>query len=63
MKDLLTKAELAELLRVTERTIDRQAENPSFPRRVRVAGRAIRYRRDEVMSFLSHDSERQPVAS
>lgn len=63
MTDLLTKAELAKLLRVTERTIDRQADNPSFPRRVRVAGRAIRYHRDEVMAFLSNGSGRQPAAS
>ncbi|MEQ8306674.1 MAG: helix-turn-helix domain-containing protein [Hoeflea sp.] len=62
MTDLLTKAELAKLLRVTERTIDRQAGNPVFPRRFRVAGRAIRYRRDEVMAFLSQTTDQRVSA-
>ncbi len=53
MPELLTKAELAERLRVTTRTIDnRIAHDADFPRPVRVSPRVIRFDADEVSAFI-----------
>lgn len=54
---MLTKHELAELLRVHPRTIERLVLAGQLPRGWRV-GRQVRWLRDEVISFLDpqHDS-------
>lgn len=48
---LLTRAEAAGLLRVSERTIDRLATSGELPRQ-RVGGRAVRYLESDVLALI-----------
>lgn len=51
LSSLLTRREVAELLRVTPRTIHTY-ERAGKLKPVRLSGRAVRYRRSEVEAFI-----------
>lgn len=54
-KEILTKQQLAELLQVTERTIDRLREEgmPFFK-----VGKVIRFEREEVLKWLKDNDKK-----
>ena len=57
LPELLTRAEAARLLRVSERTLDRWSIEGHLPRVL--LGRAVRYRVDDIAAALLPNSEAQ----
>jgi excisionase family DNA binding protein len=58
--DLLTVAEVADLLRTSDRTLRRWREEGIGPAYVRIGARYIRYRRSSVMAWLeAQERERE----
>lgn len=51
-KLLLSPTEVAELLGVSERWVRAKATTPGFPRKVRIGGRLVRYRRSDVERWI-----------
>ena len=50
---LLTQREVTELLSVTARTIQRWLANGDFPPPIKLSNRIIRWRRDDIDSWLT----------
>lgn len=57
LPDLSTKAHVAEYLHVSVTTLDRMALAGVGPKRVRIGGRAVRYRRDDVLAYVRQLAE------
>lgn len=62
-RDLLTKAELALLLGVSARTLERWRTAGTFPEPVALSPRVIRYRRADVEAHLGLDLHAEAEAS
>lgn len=61
-EQLLTIRQLAELLQVPVSTIYRWRHLGEGPRGIRVSGRHVRYRRDDVEAFLRQRTERRAIS-
>lgn len=57
LPDLSTKAHVAEYLQVSVTTLDRMEQAGIGPRRVRIGGRAVRYRKVDVLAYVQQLAE------
>lgn len=61
---VMTKEELAEILRVSTRTIDRLHEKKSAPKRFRLPGMThYRYKRPDVLTWLEGLENKEPAVA
>ena len=52
LPELLTLGDLAELLRLNRRTIQRMASGGKLPKPIRLSARCTRWRREEIVEWL-----------